>query len=299
MWARSKAIAAGCSSSDEIAKPMNTPPVVRDMVEIIERHGEWREKEAKRLLVDKKPPSLDLRAEHRDLYTSEAIAERTRWLQGEETLHYWGFSYGTLLGATFAALQPHRVGRIILDGVVDATDYYHTTWLKDLQDTDAIMSKFYHYCTSAGPSNCSLAQADSTPSSIERTIESLIISLKEEPIAVPATATRGPEIITYSDVMNEIRTTLYTPFASFPKMADLLSNLIYGNGSAFADFKQKSHEPRCPLQNQGDEISKEKCQVATGPEATWGILCSDGQDRNHLTKEDFKNIIRVLKEQSK
>jgi pimeloyl-ACP methyl ester carboxylesterase len=299
MWARSKAIAAGCSSSDEIAHHMNTPPVVRDMVEIIERHGEWREKEAKKLLANKQPPSLELRAEHQDLHTSEAITERTRWRQGEENLNYWGFSYGILLGATFVAFQPHRVGRIILDGVVDATDYYHTTWLKDLQDTDAIMSKFYHYCTSAGPSNCSLAQTDSTPSSIESAIESLIINLKEEPIAVSATATRGPEIITYSDVMNNIRTSLYSPFADFPKMADLLSNLIYGNGSTFADFKQKSHEPRCPLQNQIDEPLKEKCQVETGPEATWGILCSDGQDQNHLTKEDFKNIIKVMKEQSK
>jgi hypothetical protein len=99
--------------------------------------------------------------------------------------------------------------------------------------------------------------------------------------------------------MNNIRTSLYTPFASFPKVADLLSNLIYGNGSSFADFKQKSHEPRCPLQNQGDEALKEKCEVETGPEATRGILCSDGQDQNHLTKEDFKNIIRVLKKQSK
>lgn len=37
---------------------------------------------------------------------------------------YWGQSYGTVLGATFASLFPDRVGRMILDGVVDADDYY-------------------------------------------------------------------------------------------------------------------------------------------------------------------------------
>jgi pimeloyl-ACP methyl ester carboxylesterase len=32
-------------------------------------------------------------------------------------LVFWGFSYGTMLGATFASMFPDRVGRLILDGV--------------------------------------------------------------------------------------------------------------------------------------------------------------------------------------
>ncbi|MEU3174478.1 alpha/beta hydrolase [Streptomyces sp. NPDC007000] len=38
---------------------------------------------------------------------------------GEERLHYWGVSYGTLLGATYANLFPERAGRLVLDGNVD------------------------------------------------------------------------------------------------------------------------------------------------------------------------------------
>ncbi len=38
---------------------------------------------------------------------------------GESTLDYFGASYGTELGATYAELFPERVGRFVLDGAVD------------------------------------------------------------------------------------------------------------------------------------------------------------------------------------
>jgi hypothetical protein len=183
--------------------------------------------------------------------------------------------------------------------MVDATDYYRTAWLRCLQDTDANMAKFYRYCISSGPSKCSLAQIDSTPASIERALESLLTSLKDEPIAVPATATRGPEIITYSGVMDNIGISLYTPFTRFSTMAILLSDLIYGNGSTFAGLKQNSHDPSCPIQSRGDRVPRKSCQDQQAVEATWGILCSDGQNLNHLTKAGFKNYIEVMKEQGK
>ncbi|MHB1930133.1 MAG: alpha/beta fold hydrolase, partial [Acidimicrobiales bacterium] len=38
---------------------------------------------------------------------------------GEAKLTYLGFSYGTLLGATYAGLFPHRVRAMVLDGAID------------------------------------------------------------------------------------------------------------------------------------------------------------------------------------
>jgi len=41
-------------------------------------------------------------------------------------LNYWGYSYGTVIGQTFASMFPKRVGRVVVDGVVDpdACEYF-------------------------------------------------------------------------------------------------------------------------------------------------------------------------------
>jgi pimeloyl-ACP methyl ester carboxylesterase len=39
-----------------------------------------------------------------------------RNLTGYDTLDYWGFSYGTVVGAMYAHMYPDRVGKMVLDG---------------------------------------------------------------------------------------------------------------------------------------------------------------------------------------
>ena len=69
MWARTRAVGQACADNGTgIARHMNTPVVVADMVAIIERHGEWREQESIRLL-----PSL------MGSKQKQTILERTRW----------------------------------------------------------------------------------------------------------------------------------------------------------------------------------------------------------------------------
>lgn len=52
----------------------------------------------------------------------KAIAEAL----GEDGLiRYLGYSYGTLLGATTAAMFPGSIGRMVLDGNINPIDYYY------------------------------------------------------------------------------------------------------------------------------------------------------------------------------
>lgn len=50
---------------------------------------------------------------------SVADMEAIRVALGEERLNYLGYSYGTALGATYAAAHPDRVGSFVLDGPTD------------------------------------------------------------------------------------------------------------------------------------------------------------------------------------
>ncbi|RPB25150.1 hypothetical protein L211DRAFT_867569, partial [Terfezia boudieri ATCC MYA-4762] len=66
-------------------------------------------------------------------------------------LQFWGFSYGSVLGITFATLFPDKVERMIIDGVVDVFDFFALDMLKNLQNTEEVMDSFYIFCSQAGP----------------------------------------------------------------------------------------------------------------------------------------------------
>jgi pimeloyl-ACP methyl ester carboxylesterase len=53
-----------------------------------------------------------------------AASERGKAVKDSSLLNYWGISYGTFVGETFASMYPDRVGRVLLDGVVDPRELY-------------------------------------------------------------------------------------------------------------------------------------------------------------------------------
>jgi pimeloyl-ACP methyl ester carboxylesterase len=74
---------------------------------------------------------------------------------GEEKLSYMGFSYGTVLGATFAALFPDKVERMVLDAVVDVTEYYRIDKDPAFEiGDDLALESIFLSCFNAGPERC-------------------------------------------------------------------------------------------------------------------------------------------------
>lgn len=294
-WRRARAIAEGCSARlGQLAEHVNTVPVARDIVSIIERHGEWRESHVKKLLHRNCP-----NAEESDVF------KRLSWKRGNEPLLYWGFSYGTLLGSTFASMFPSRVERMALDGVVDADDYYSGSWMKNLEDTDKILANFYRYCSDAGPADCPLWRPDG-PLAIQKTHDHLLSAIRDDPLSVPGTSKRGPELITWTDIKLLVAYSVYSPLQFFPLLAELLEDLTHGNGSQFADYKTGNQLQLCTDRR---EPAGETCEVPFSHacvlpgwspyDVSSAVLCTDAAPENvQFDESTFADYWATLQNQS-
>jgi pimeloyl-ACP methyl ester carboxylesterase len=72
-----------------------------------------------------------------------------RAVLGDEKLNYLGFSYGTLLGATYAELYPQNTGRLVLDGALDPTSTSFDVSLTQAEGFESALRAFLADCDSA------------------------------------------------------------------------------------------------------------------------------------------------------
>ncbi|KAI2464871.1 alpha/beta-hydrolase [Annulohypoxylon bovei var. microspora] len=217
--ARSKALSKLCKRVDDVEgdgsifRYSNTPNVARDMLSIVRAWDEWRSVPAE---SDQEPETADGR---------RAVAKIEAEDSTRGKLVYWGFSYGTLLGATFASMFPDKVGRIILDGVVDADHYVSPMLDNAIFDTDAIWEKFFSYCADAGP-RCQFSQLGDGPGDVKKRFDNTMSRLEKEPAIVLPKQSNVPILITASDVKMIIFSGLYAPIAAFPAISILLKALV-------------------------------------------------------------------------
>jgi hypothetical protein len=133
-------------------------------------------------------------------------------------LNYYGVSYGTVLGVTFAAMLPDKVGRMVLDGVsgecspicsclprsdtdpdlglwTDTVAWYND-WEQFIENavigSDDVSHEFFRLCAQAGPDRCALATNDTSLSAEDATravddkIRATISGLYKGPLPVLA-----------------------------------------------------------------------------------------------------------------
>lgn len=188
---------------------------------------------------------------------------------GEDKLQYWGFSYGTLLGATFATMFPDKVKRMVLDGVVYPEDYYSASWKASLLDTDKAFDAFFTGCAKAGLDRCALYSP--VVDDIRRNVTRILEKIKRQPIPVKTEASYG--VVDLLAVRSAIFFALYSPWALFQSLAEALAKLATGDAVPIFSMPtwRQSRQPGFECSCDG-----RKPQPPTLGEGTISILCNDG-----------------------
>ena len=65
---------------------------------------------------------------------------------GEAALNYFGFSYGTYLGALYADMFPTRVRAMVLDGAIDPARSYDDTTIDQARGFENELESFFAWC---------------------------------------------------------------------------------------------------------------------------------------------------------
>ncbi len=136
--------------------------------------------------------------------------DRMRAAVGDAGLSYDGYSYGSVLGATYANLFPSRVRALIVDGVVDQQKWYGVdpadaalpifNRIQSSLGSQATLDEFFRLCDAGGP-NCAFG-----PDSAAR-FASLAARLQAHPQVV--TVAGGSVLLDYTNLVSVTLSQLY------------------------------------------------------------------------------------------
>lgn len=154
---------------------------------------------------------------------------------GEEKLNYLGWSYGTKLGAIYADMFPHRVGRMVLDSAIDPDLNLVEFNQGQSAALEAALRRFFDYC----------ATVDGCPLPSGR--DAATAALKDFLVSLPVQRAT-PDTLTQSDVMMALSTAMYNPGEYFGQLKAALAAGMDGDGRALQEIggnygEQKPDEP--------------------------------------------------------
>ncbi|EUC55458.1 alpha/beta hydrolase fold protein [Rhizoctonia solani AG-3 Rhs1AP] len=161
--------------------------------------------------------------------------ERIVGALGEDGLNFIGYSYGSILGTTFAAMRPNLVKRMVLDGIYDSESYFNDAleWGRSgIQDSHKTFAGFISTCIDTGPAQCVLASTrdnkTETAEGLTKRLNTLYIKLGKEPLVVGDSLT-GPGILQAHNMQLIIFSLRYNPH-DWPALAQILLLMEQGDG---------------------------------------------------------------------
>ena len=153
---------------------------------------------------------------------------------GEETISYFGFSYGSELGATWATLFPDTVRAAVLDGAADPDADELESSVQQLQGFEASLSTFLAQC-SADPGCAFHSGGDS-----EEAFDALMERLDADP--VPSGDPSRPPVNRDVAITGVVE-AMYTDFR-WPELAQALASAERGDGAGLMALNDSYYQRR-------------------------------------------------------
>ncbi|MET8761579.1 alpha/beta hydrolase [Lentzea sp. NPDC004782] len=202
--------------------------------------------------------------------STEAVArdlDIMREAVGDKQLNYVGFSYGTLLGATYANIFPQRSRALVLDGNVDpflrltnGTEYDRERARGFEISLDAMLKR----CDAVGVAKCAFAGG------ARKKFDDLRESLRKAPTTLPD----GTKV-TLTDVVSRTSSNLYSP-STFKALTAWLQSIHAAQHPGALSVQSVVDAPK-PVGNNGGKADVRALPDTpyTADDSYYAVNCTD------------------------
>ncbi|QSB04650.1 alpha/beta fold hydrolase [Natronoglycomyces albus] len=189
--------------------------------------------EFEELMSTKRSEAQQCEADNPQLgYVDTASAARDidviRQALGTEKISWYGWSYGTQLGATFAELFPDAVESMVLDAMYD-----HSRPMPDLIDEqtaarEAGFDSFAQWCD--GSHDCAVAGDTAA------TWDDVVAAADSRPLPAEDAQPGSPHHVNSAAIADATAALLASPTVTWPMLGEAIASASEGDGSLFANM---------------------------------------------------------------
>ncbi|WP_406369429.1 alpha/beta hydrolase [Streptomyces sp. NBC_00647] len=194
---------------------------------------------------------------------------------GDKKLNYLGFSYGTRLGAVYAARFPEKTGRMVLDGVDTLTEPMTEQGLTGAEGQQTALDDFIAWCTKSMA--CPFGED-------ARSARDQVVQLVDSLDAEPVPSDFGQQF-SGQDLVGAISQALYSK-EMWPTLEQALTLLIQDGDthglvqlSGGASFPDATPSAQRLKKGDGGLADVEDIPLDNLPAALMAINCADDPDR--------------------
>ncbi|KAG9045641.1 hypothetical protein FS842_001133 [Serendipita sp. 407] len=219
-------------------------------------------------------------------------------------VNLYGISYGTVIATYLTQMFPDRVGRVIIDGVLDPEKYGNNIPMKwaeaDVYDVDFALKSWTEAC--AGSKKCPFSNQNDTSSTLLTKIDTILNTAYERyDGSIPTFNDSGLFTWPYDNVANSIQSNLYQAMRSDDN-GQMLAALEQHQSNS--NSTQKVVPPNISTPIGRSPYSIMPLYDTIPPDVlsniAFAVFCGDAVDDGSTTTEDvFKETVRISQSTSR